>query len=183
MTSGPLDQLISLVAQWLPPLVVVAAGVVGLMLPRKRQVRVAVHALVALGLAVLAVKAAGTLHGDPRPFVADPTLHPLFPHPADNGFPSDHTTFAVAAGATLLGVRRRTGVALVALGVVGGLARVLAHVHHLQDIAGGAVLGLLAAGLGALVVPRLMGCRPLRDVDERWGRSRRPTQPVAAARR
>lgn len=183
MTPGPVDQLVALIAQWLPLLVVAAAGVVGLTLPRKHQVRIALQAVVGLVLAVLLVKVAGGLHVDPRPFVVDPTVRPLFPHPADNGFPSDHTTFAVAAAATLLGVRRRTAVVLAVLGVVGGLARVLAHVHHLQDIAGGALLGLLAAGLGGLVVPRVMEYRLLRDLAARWGRSGGPARPAAAARR
>lgn len=145
--------------------------------------RVLVQAVAALVLAVLAVKVAGGLHVDPRPFVVDPTVHPLFTHAPDNGFPSDHTTFAVAAAATLLGVRRRTGVVLVVLGVVGGLARVLAHVHHVQDIIGGAALGLVAAGLAALVAPRLTAWGPLRGLDERWSRTRRPSTAAAAARR
>ncbi|HZC41195.1 MAG TPA: hypothetical protein VE343_11015, partial [Streptosporangiaceae bacterium] len=46
-----------------------------------------------LGLAFLVI--AGKVHADPRPFVQNPGLHPLFGHARDNGFPSDHS---IAAG-------------------------------------------------------------------------------------
>lgn len=182
MTSGSAGQLTSFLAQWLPLLVVVAAGVVGLSLPPERRVPLLTQAVVGLGLTVLAVRTAGALHVDPRPFVVDRTVHPLFPHPADNGFPSDHTTFAVAASAVVLGVRRRTGAVLLVLGVVGGLARVLANVHHVQDIVGGVLLGLVAAGLAALVTPWLMTWGVLRRLEERWSRVGRPAMSGAARR-
>jgi membrane-associated phospholipid phosphatase len=83
--------------------------------------------------------------------VQDPSIHPWFSHPADNGFPSDHTAVAVLTSLVVLFHRRTAGLVLLALGVLIGAARVLAHVHHVQDIVAGGVIGLVAALLGALV--------------------------------
>ncbi len=181
MTSGPVDQLISIVAQGLPPLVVVAAGVVGLMLPRTHQVRVLVQAVVALVLAVLAVKVAGGLHADPRPFVVDPTVHPLFTHPADKRLPVGPHDVRGGGGRDAAGVRRRTGVVLVVLGVVGGLAGCWRTCTTCRTSSGAPRSGWSPPGWPALVAPRLTAWGPLHGLDERWSRTRRPSAAVAGS--
>jgi PAP2 superfamily len=65
-----------------------------LALPRRDKFGLAVQAIVALVIAVVLIQLAAVTHADPRPFVVDPSIRPLFPHLADNGFPSDHTTLA-----------------------------------------------------------------------------------------
>jgi membrane-associated phospholipid phosphatase len=82
------------VAQHLPLLIPVAAGVIWLFLARPDKVRLAVQAVVALVVAFVLIQLAAAIHTDPRPFVVDPSIKPLFAHPADNGFPSDHTALA-----------------------------------------------------------------------------------------
>lgn len=166
MVSLP-GPLIVGVAQVLPLLVVAIAGVVWLVLPRPDKVRVAIHALLTVALTAGALWVAGTLHADPRPFVVDPSHPALFAHPSDNGFPSDHTTFAVAAALVVAAVRRRTGVLLVVLGIVGGMARVAANVHHVQDIVGGVVIALAAAVFAAFVTRRFVEAARARTLTHR----------------
>lgn len=109
--------------------------------------QVVAAAIIGLGLMLVAQ----ALHHDPRPFVENPAVHPLFPHAADDGFPSDH---AVAAGAMtgLVATRFRflwTPFALAAVAIC--WARVAAHVHHLQDVVAGMVIGVVAAVVGWLI--------------------------------
>jgi undecaprenyl-diphosphatase len=143
--------------------VAVLAVVVWLLMPRPEKVAVAVEMVVGLVAMGVLVKAAGALHTDPRPFVVDPSVHPWFSHPADNGFPSDHTALASGIALLVTTYRRWIGLALVVVSVGIGASRVAAHVHHPQDIAAGLVIGLLAALLGTLswraVGPRVPGSR------------------------
>ena len=139
---------------------VVAAGalVVWLLCSRHEKVALAVQAVVTMIVVAVLVKVAGALHTDPRPFVVDPHLHPLFAHPADNGFPSDHTALASGIALLVTTYRRWIGLVLVVVSVAIGVSRVAAHVHHPQDIAAGLVIGLLAALVGWLSW-RLVGSR------------------------
>jgi undecaprenyl-diphosphatase len=77
--------------------------------------------------------------------VQDPSLQPMFPHPADNGFPSDHTalTFGIATIVTFY--RKAIGIALMVISLGIGAARVAAHVHHVQDIVAAVGIGVVAA--------------------------------------
>jgi undecaprenyl-diphosphatase len=138
------------------------AVVVWLLMPRPEKVAVAVEMVVGLVAMGVLVKAAGALHTDPRPFVVDPSVHPWFSHPADNGFPSDHTAIGCVTAFVVLRHRRAAGVGLLVLAVVVGAARVLAHVHHVEDIVAGVGIGLLAAVTGVLAW-RLVG-------DTSWAR-------------
>ena len=141
---------VSLVAQYGLYVVAALAVVVWLTVPRPEKVAMVVEMVVGLVVVAILVRVAGVLHSDPRPFVQDPSIHPWFSHPADNGFPSDHT--AVAAVTAFVVLRRRLGAGLVllAITVLIGAARVLAHVHHVQDVVAGLVIGLVAAIAGAL---------------------------------
>ena len=103
-------------------------------------------------LMVIFLYVAKSVHHDPRPFVQNPHIKPLFGHSRDDGFPSDHS---LAAGliATLIVLRHRLlGLLFVAAAVAIAWARVAAHVHHLQDVVAGLLLGALAAVLARLVV-------------------------------
>jgi membrane-associated phospholipid phosphatase len=142
--------LVTFAAEYLLYIVAALAVVVWLLLPRPDKVALAVEMVVGLVAVALLVKVAGAIHADPRPFVTNPRLVPYFAHAPDNGFPSDHT--AVAALTSFLVLRRRplAGAGLLALTVLLGTSRVIAHVHHPQDIVAGLVIGLLAAALGVL---------------------------------
>jgi membrane-associated phospholipid phosphatase len=166
--------VIVLAAQYLLLGLALVAGLVWLVLDRAGKLRLAVAA--GTGLAVLGVGIwiAGHLHDDPRPFVQDLSVHPLFPHPADNGFPSDHAAAGGLLSALVLRHRRAVGVLVGAGAVLVALARVAAHVHHVQDVVAGLLLGLVAGAVG-IVVAELAGSRLLartgRRVVQRRGRS------------
>ena len=156
------NQLTVIVAQYALFVVAAAAVVVWLMASRPDKVSLAVEAVVAMVLVAVMVKVAGAIHVDARPFVQNPAVKPLFLHPADNGFPSDHTALATAISVVVWQYRRRVAWAMVVLSVLIGAARVAAHVHHTQDIVAALIIGCVAAA-GALLLwrggvkPRLTG--------------------------
>lgn len=152
-----MDSAIRLVANFALYAVGLAAALAWLRAPRVDKAPFAVAGVVAAALVAVGVKLAGALWIDPRPFVVDHTA-PLIAHPADNGFPSDHTALAAAVAAVVLLWHRRTGAALLVVAVLLGAARVAAHVHHWPDVLAGFAIGLVCAALGWLVahwaVPR-----------------------------
>ena len=105
----------------------------------------------AAALSLIAGKLAGLLWFDPLPFVVNGT-EPLFEHAANNGFPSDHTLLAAAAAWAVFLYSRTWGLALLALALVVGGARMFAQVHHFPDVAA----ALVIAGLCALIAQRAM---------------------------
>jgi undecaprenyl-diphosphatase len=141
---------------------VVGFGVLWLATPgRPAKVEMAAQAVLGVVLMAVFMYLAKSVHHDPRPFVQNPRIHPLFGHSRDDGFPSDHS---LAAGliATLVLVRHRLlGLLFAAAAIVIAWARVAAHVHHLQDVVAGLLLGalaaLVAAGIVALVERRRVG--------------------------
>ncbi len=134
-----------IVAQYAIYVVAVGAVIAWLLVSRPQKFDLAAQAIVTVILVAIFVKVAGMVHTDARPFVQDPSLKPMFPHPPDNGFPSDHTalTFAVATIVTFY--RRTIGIVLMVISVGIGAARVAAHVHHVQDIVAAVVIGAIAA--------------------------------------
>ncbi|RKT79944.1 undecaprenyl-diphosphatase [Terracoccus luteus] len=158
-----MDTLVTGIAQLLPFAFPLVAAVVWLGLDRRGRLDLSVRAVAALALCGLLVLVAGLLHYDPRPFVETPSLRPLFPHPADNGFPSDHTAFTAAIALLVMIVRRRVGLVLLVGSVLVGAARVLAHVHHPVDIVAGVVVAVLA--VGATLAVRPPSARATTDAD------------------
>lgn len=76
---------------------------------------------------------------DPRPFVVG-HFQPLIAHANDNGFPSDHTLLATAIAFCIFIFNKKWGIGLFILGLLIGLARVFAGVHHIQDILGSIII-------------------------------------------
>lgn len=167
-----MSTVITYCAQLLPFVAPVAAVVLWWRLPAGARARFAVLGAVAGLLAAGLVLLAGRLHDDPRPFVLDPGSPALFPHGADNGFPSDHTTYATTAALVVATVRRRMGWLLLTCAVLGGLARVAAHVHHVQDVAAGVAIAVVSVILGSVL---------MRILDRRWPRVEIDQPPEAGA--
>jgi membrane-associated phospholipid phosphatase len=119
---------------------------------KKRSAAIAVIGLV---IALLLLETAAGLHTDARPFVQNPSLHPLIKHSADNGFPSDHCLAAGLLTSVVIFRHRLTGLVLAAAAAVLAAARVAAHVHHLQDVLAGLALGALAGWLATILVDRV----------------------------
>jgi len=116
-------------------------------LDKRRRIELVVFLGVSVVMAAVLAKLAAALHQDPRPFVRD-GVRPYFVHGADNGFPSDHTTYSAAIAFVVLRYRWQLGLALAAVSLAIGTARVAAGVHHGQDVAAGFVIGAAGAGLG-----------------------------------
>jgi membrane-associated phospholipid phosphatase len=143
-------------AQYLIYALVAAVGVLWLLADRIRKVQWAAEAVLGLALVGLGIVVAAHLHADPRPFVSDPASTPLFPHPADNGFPSDHSAAAGLLAVLVLRYRRVVGGAVaVGAGLV-AWARVAAHVHHAEDVVAGLAIGAAAGLIAVLLVRRLL---------------------------
>jgi undecaprenyl-diphosphatase len=82
-----------------------------------------------------------SLIDNPRPFTEG--LTPLFYHVSDNGFPSDHTLVSATIAFIIYVYNKRLGMLFLAGALTVGLCRVLANVHHLEDILGAvAIAGL-----------------------------------------
>lgn len=147
-----MNTLVVLLAQDLLYVLVVIAGVVWLLGSRPQKAVLAAEAVLGLVVVGILIWVAGHLHTDPRPFVHDPASKPLFPHPADNGFPSDHSAAAGLLTALVFHYRRILG-AVVAVGAaLVAWARVAAHVHHGQDVVAGLAIGVVAAVLAIWLV-------------------------------
>ena len=102
---------------------------------------------------VVFVKIAGALFHEARPFIVE-HVPPLIPHPADNGFPSDHMAACGLAVAYLW--TRQRALALVSLAVAAALAvaRVIAKLHWPIDVAAGFALGALAVVVATTLLGR-----------------------------
>jgi len=146
-----MDSLITAAAQYLLFPILIAAAIIWLFLPRQDQVGLAVQTIVSLVIAVVLIQLAAAIHADPRPFVADPSVRPLFAHPTDNGFPSDHTALGATVALLVMTYRRSLGAVLLAASILVGVARVAAHVHHAQDIVAGVLIATLAVWAGAAI--------------------------------
>src|SRR5664280_1508446 len=144
-----MNSLIVFVAQYVLYLILAAATVIWLYLPRPDKVSLAARTLMSLVIVFLLIKVAAAIYTDPRPFVVDPSIRPLFAHGADNGFPSDHTAVAVTVALLVMMYRRWLGAALLVATIVLGAARVASHVHHAPDILAGLVIAALAVGIAS----------------------------------
>jgi len=103
-----------------------------------------VPGVAAVVVAFAAAHVAGMLLSEPRPFVLL-AQQPLFAHAPDGAFPSDHVTAGMSMLAARIGPRGRILTAIIVALV--GAARVVAGVHWLDDIVGGAIIGLAVAWL------------------------------------
>jgi len=120
-------------------------------LNNKRRLELLVFLGVSVVVAAVLAKLAAALHQDPRPFVRD-GVAPYFTHGVDNGFPSDHTTYSAVIAFVLLRYSRWLGGALAVISLAVGTSRVIAGVHHGQDIVGGFIIAALGVGLSFLVL-------------------------------
>jgi membrane-associated phospholipid phosphatase len=144
-----MDSVIVFVAQYLLFVMVAGFAVFWLFAEnRAGKVRLGASAVLGLAMAAVFLVAAGKLHSDPRPFVQNLRLHPLFQHARDNGFPSDHSIAAGLIAGLVLFRSRLYGAVFALAAFCVAAARVAAHVHHVQDVVAGLILGGIAAVIG-----------------------------------
>lgn len=148
-THGALDTLMKALASGAEVfflLVVVAWFLYGWLRRSPTDREGAIAALLAAGLALAVNQVVGMAWNRPRPFVAHPgSVHLLLSHSTDPSFPSDHAAAAFAIAAVLLAVRRRWAVAALLVAAAVCYARVYVGDHYPGDVAGGALIGVVAA--------------------------------------
>jgi undecaprenyl-diphosphatase len=154
--DGPVDQLLRLLADDLPALLVALVALTFLApWGRRRWERRngAVLATVSAGLALLLNQPIAHLVGRVRPYIAHPAhAHLLITRSHDPSFPSDHAAggFALALGVWVYD--RWLGTILLILAAILSFARVYVGTHYPGDVAGGALIG--ATVVAALYLPR-----------------------------
>jgi undecaprenyl-diphosphatase len=116
-----------------------------------RKLRFIVLIIVSGAVAYAGAKLAGHLYYDPRPFVVG-HFKPYFPHSTDNGFVSDHTLLGSVLAFACFRYSHTAGYLAIIAAVLVGSARVVAGVHHIQDVIG----ALVVAGISVLVVNLIM---------------------------
>ena len=169
MEACPVNSVVRFAAQYLLYVLVLAAGLVWLFGSRRDKLAWALQGVLGLAFVGLGLLLAGHLHTDPRPFVHDPHSTPLFPHAADNGFPSDHSAAAGLLAALVLRWRWVAGIAVAVGAAVVAWARVAAHVHHAQDVLAGLVIGAIAAALAIWLIGRILKLLRRREVLTGYG--------------
>jgi undecaprenyl-diphosphatase len=141
--------IIIVIAQYLTIVPVFIYGVYFIRTKEKKKLILCtmIIALLSIILALLA----GALYYNPRPFVVDNTA-PLFPHSADNGFPSDHVLFAAIIAASLLPFSKKYGLIVGFIALLIGIARVYAGVHHIIDIIASMLVAMISYGIFLLII-------------------------------
>jgi undecaprenyl-diphosphatase len=108
---------------------------------QKRQAGIILLTAASLINALLLAVVCGEMFKSVRPFVLEHTS-PLIRHGADNGFPSNHALLAMTLASIVYIYHRPWGLALGAAGILVGIARVMAGVHHPIYIIGSVVIAL-----------------------------------------
>ncbi len=146
--------LLLFIAKYLFIIVGLIAGVYWLTLPLKNKVRLIVFGLIAGTISLILVKLGAWLYFDPRPFVTH-TVTPLFPHGADNGFPSDHTVLTAFIAITIYSESKRLGLILLFMALLIGVSRVIGHIHSPIDIIGSMTFALTGGAVAYYLTPKL----------------------------
>lgn len=113
---------------------------------KQKKKQFLIQAIVVAVVIVLLARLGSWLYYNPRPFVVG-NFAPYFPHPNNNGFPSDHTLFTSYLAFLVLSYNRKLGVLLLIVAAAIGVARVIAGVHHLIDIVGAFAISGMTVGV------------------------------------
>lgn len=114
-----------------------------------RRFAILLSTAVALPLAALVDSLLKSAVGRPRPFVADPAIHPLIARPHDSSMPSGHALTAFACSTIVAMLEPRLRWPAYALAAAIAASRVYLGVHYPSDVLAGGTLG---AALGAAIV-------------------------------
>jgi undecaprenyl-diphosphatase len=84
---------------------------------------------------------------DPRPYIVE-GVKSIITTSADNGFPSDHTLFAMVPAFLVLIFNKKMGWFLFLLAILVALARVLGKAHHPLDVIASTIIAAISVGVG-----------------------------------
>ncbi len=110
-------------------------------------------ALLSSIVALVIDKALNAIVYSPRPFVVE-NISPLVPHVADNGFPSEHTLFAILIAGIIFILHKKMGILLGTLAMIVGIGSVLAKVHHPIDVLGSVVIAIVSILVSSYIISR-----------------------------
>lgn len=127
--------------------------------PKRQRTELALAFVLAGTIAVILAKLAGSLHDSPRPFVTDGSTA-LISHGNDNGFPSEHTIFAMTITTLIYFYGRRLFILSLALTLLVAWGRVAVHVHHGVDVLAGLAIGIVAGWLGYWLAKKILSSKP-----------------------
>lgn len=150
-----MNLIVILGAEYLFIAIGIIAFIYWLRLTSKQKLKVAVFGIITIIIAFLLAKLGGAIFYNARPFVTDHVTS-LFPHIADNGFPSDHTLFSAVIAVTICSVSKKLGLLLGGLAIIVGISRVLANIHHPIDIIGSLVFAMISGLIAYYLTPKII---------------------------
>ena len=152
--AGMMHEIVIAISQY--AIIVPMLAYAWLVYSERRQLKsLIIFTVISLIITLLIAKLAATLHADPRPFVRD-GVTPYFKHGTDNGFPSDHTTYSSLIAFIIMRYNRKLGIALAVVALLIGAARVVAGVHHTQDIVAGFFIAAISVYAAKLISDRVV---------------------------
>ena len=160
-----MKELIVFCAQYLFLLVILLIAIAWLKTAKNERLRFVASAVLAGVIAFILSRIASKVYFDPRPFVVE-HVKPLFPHIADNGFPSDHALLTGTLTAITYMFSKKFFYIMAIPTIIIGIARVAAKVHSPLDIAGGWLFGIIGAIAGYYLVSSYCVKHP--DQVSRW---------------
>lgn len=89
----------------------------------------------------------------PRPFIILADITALVEEKSYS-FPSGHAAFVFAFAAAIYKYNKKWSAVFFIIGLINGIARIIAGVHYPSDILGGALLGILTGYLGARILTK-----------------------------
>jgi membrane-associated phospholipid phosphatase len=143
--------IVSFIAQYFVGIPVLVIAYLFWKEEKREKIRLIVLIVLSAIAAVILVEIATKAHADPRPFIRD-GVKPYFTSSTDNGFPSDHTVFSTVAAGVALSISKKWGIGLLLVAIIIGSARVIAGVHHTQDVIAGVVIGLVSCGVSVAIM-------------------------------
>ena len=123
-------------------------------------------AVFAVALANSSIEVLNNFYFRDRPFL-NHEVELLFYRPTDSSFPSNSAAAAFAITGSVGLFHRRLAIVIVSLAALYAFSRVYVGVHYPLDVLGGAVFGLVAVPIAAVVVGVM---RPVLLLSLRWMR-------------
>jgi undecaprenyl-diphosphatase len=143
------------IAKYLFVIVGLTAFLYWVKISKQEKVRLIVFGAIASVVTLALVKIGAALFFDSRPFVNHHVI-PLYPHAADNGFPSDHTALTAFIALTIFISSKRLGIILLIMSILIGVSRVVGHIHSPIDIIGSLVFAVVGYGAARQFTPYLL---------------------------